>query len=798
MAVCARQLTVPAVMLLLLTSATSGRAETGDDSLPPPPDVSAINARAEYHLGLVINYYDTELVVPVTRQQDDFYVTNADLQKAGLPADKLPVGDVNVSRLPDVRTEYDGIAQRLLLFVPRDWLPDRMASFNDSNPRVDAMSGRGALLNYDFYTSRSETDGTQASVWHELRYFNNNLSLSSTGFIRRYLAGEVTQSEKYLRYDTTLALTDEDDATLLKVGDVISDSLAWTSSVRVGGINYGRDFSLRPDLVTWPLPVFSGEAAVPTAVDLFIDGSRAGSTQLQPGPFTLTNLPYINGAGNAVVVTTDAAGRQVRSELPFYVTSELLKPGMSDGAMTLGAIRRNYGIDNFDYGPAVGSATLRYGVTDYLTLETHLEGAEALALAGGGAVVKLGQFGVVNGALTQSRMRSNSGQQVNWGYQYNTSRFSLATVHTRRNEGFGNLALYDAPVRYDENMRPMVSSLSRSVDQYSLSLVLGDFGNLGAAWIGVRSHDNKRTELLNLSWSRTLWEGSSLYLSGSHDKQSGDWTVAMSVQIPFGDLDNVGITVDHTPDRGRSERITYTHSMPTDGGFSWNMAWARQSRAKSYQQATLGWRNNAIELQGGGYGESDDMVWWGDAAGAVVLMDGHLFAANRINDAFAVVSTHGFPDVPVSYENQPVGKTDKDGYLLISGVAAYYPASYSLNTLDLPADTRLTQTQRRVALRRNSGYLIEFPMKQQRVASVILLDEQGEVIPVGSQVWLGNGIPAPVGYDGLAFLENLVDANALRVTKPDGSSCYTTLNLTPNPQRKLQTYGPLTCRGGEQ
>lgn len=605
------------------------------------------------------------------------------------------------------------------------------------------------------------------------------------------------QSEKYVRYDTTLAMADEDDATQLKVGDVITDSLVWTSSVRVGGINYGRDFSLRPDLVTWPLPVFSGEAAVPTAVDLFIDGARAGSTRLQPGPFTLTNLPYVNGAGNAVVVTTDAAGRQVRSELPFYVTSELLKPGMSDGAITLGAIRRNYGIDNFDYGPAVGSASLRYGVTDYLTLETHMEGAEALALGGGGAIVKLGQLGVLNGALTQSRMRGTNGQQVNWGYQYNTSRFSLATQHTRRDVGFGNLALYDAPVRYDEHMQP-IYSLSRSVDQYSLSVGMGDFGSLGAAWIGVRSNDNKRTELLNLSWSRNLWGGSSLYLSGSHDKQSGDWTVAMAVQIPFGDLDNVGITVDHTPDRGHAERITYNHSMPTDGGFSWNMAFARQEQAKSYQQATLGWRNSAIELQGGGYGESDDMVWWGDASGSVVLMDGHLFAANRINDAFAVISTHGFPDVPVSYENQPVGKTDKEGYLLVSGVSAYYPASYSINTLNLPADTQIKETQRRVALRRNSGYLIEFPMEEQRVASLILHDEKGEFIPVGSQVWLSNGAPAPVGYEGLAFLENLVDVNALRVTTPDGSSCYATLTLTPNPERKLQTYGPLTCRGGER
>lgn len=796
MAVCARQLTASA-LLLVLVSTTSSRAETGDDALPPPPDINEINQQARYHLGLVVNYYDTELVVPVTRRQGDFYVDSGDLVQAGLPSSKLPEGEVNVNRLPDVRTEYDEIAQRLMLFVPREWLPERMTALGNETQRVDAMSGQGALLNYDFYTSRTGNGSGQASVWHELRYFNNNSSVSSTGFIRRYLAGEPMQTEKYIRYDTTLLFTDEDKATEWNVGDVISDALSWSNSVRMGGIRYGRDFSLRPDLVTWPVPVFSGEAAVPTAVDLFIDGYRAGSTQLQPGPFTLTNLPYINGSGNAVVVTTDAAGRQVRSELPFYVASELLKPGMSDGSITLGKLRRNYGIRNFDYGPAAGSGSLRYGVTDYLTLETHAEGAEELVLGGGGAMVKLGYFGVVNGAVTQSRMRGDSGQQINWGYQYSTSAFSIATQHTRRERGFGNLALYDTPVRYDENQLPIVS-LSRSVDQYSLSFNLGDFGNLGAAFIGVRSYDNQKTELLNLSWSRNLWGNSSIYFSGSRDRQVGDWTVAMSLQIPIGDLDSVAVTAEHTPDAGHAQRINYNHSMPTDGGFSWNMAWANQSSARNYRQASLGWRNSAIELQGGGYGESNDMTWWGEAAGALVVMDGQLFAANKINDAFVVISTDGHPDVPVNYENQEVGKTDRDGYLLISGVSAYYPANYSINALDLPADTRLRETEKRVALRRNSGYLVEFPMKQQRVASVILHDENGNVLPVGSRVWLAGYAPAPVGYEGIAFLEDLADVNPLRVTTPDGSTCFVTLTLTPNPDRKLQTYGPLTCRGGQQ
>lgn len=75
-----------------------------------------------------------------------------------------------------------------------------------------------------------------------------------------------------------------------------------------------------------------------------------------------------------MLVTTDALGRQVSTTLPFYVSSDLLKQGLSDGAVTLGSLRRNYGIENFDYGPAAGSGSYRYGVTDWLTLEGHAEG----------------------------------------------------------------------------------------------------------------------------------------------------------------------------------------------------------------------------------------------------------------------------------------------------------------------------------------------------------------------------------------------------------------------------------------
>lgn len=780
-------------MAILLFSLSPGAsADDGDDVLPPPPRAQESDAATVFHLSLVFNQWDSDQVVPVTERDGQYFVASADLQRAGLPADKLPVGEVNVSSLASVRSSYDSTGQRLLLTVPNDWLPEQALVLGKRDSRVKALSGTGALLNYDVYASNTQNSGSQATAWHELRIFSGSYSLSSTGTFRQAFSGYGSENDGYRRYDTTLTGTDEDDVLSWSAGDVVSDALSWSSSVRMGGVSFGRDFTLRPDLITYPLPAFSGEAAVPSTVDVFINGYRTGSTDLQPGPFTLTNLPYVNGSGDAVLVTTDALGRQVSTTLPFYVASELLKPGLSDGAITLGSLRRDYGLENFSYGPAAASGSYRYGISDFWTMESHAEGAESLALGGLGTLVKLGSFGVVNGAYSRSEMRGKGGQQINWGYQYNTDWFNIGTQHSHRDRTFGNLALYDSPDLYDDDHQP-IASLSRSTDQYSLSFNMGDYGNIGAAWIDVRSFDDEKTQLLNLSWSKNLWGNSSFYLAASHDPATSGWTMALSLQVPFGTQDNVAFSVENTPDAGNTQRVNYSHAMPSDGGFSWNMAYAHQSQTDDYQQATLGWRNNKVELQGGAYGQRNGYTQWGELTGSLVMMDNTLFAANRVNDAFVVVSTDGHRDVTVNYENQPMGTTDDDGYLLISGVSSYYRASYSINTLNLPADTALKHTEQRIALRRHSGYLLDFPMDQQRVASVVLHDEAGRPLPVSSQVYRRLQPPVPVGYDGIAYLEDLHDVNPLTITTPDGKRCTVTLTLAQKTDHKLNTYGPLTC-----
>ncbi|MBW7984429.1 fimbria/pilus outer membrane usher protein [Enterobacillus tribolii] len=785
--------TAPALLILVFAPLSDGAADERSAELPPPPGAESVAQEIQYRLELVINRRPSGQVVPVTEYQGRYRVSAADLRRAGLPAAVLTEPQTDVTQLAGVNVEYDSAGQRLLLQVPSEWLPPQLLNGDPDRVRFASLSGRGTLLNYDVYASRTGCGATQLSAWNEVRFFSDAGTLSNTGVLRRNIDGDDTGQDKtYTRYDTTLSDVNENHILKWAVGDVISNALSWSSSVRLGGISVSRDFSVRPDVITYPLPAFSGNAAVPTSADLFINGYKASSTELQPGPFTLTNTPYINGAGEAVLVTTDALGRQVSTSLPFYVANTLLKPGLSDASFSTGALRRSYGTEDFDYGPAAANAVWRYGVNDAWTLESHAEGAEELALLGVGSSVRIGNLGVVNGSYSDSRMYGKHGAQYGFGYQYSNARFSLSAQRIQRDARFGNLALYDNGE--DSGDGQPQATLSRSSTQYAASLSLARYGNIGLAYLDVRSFDNNKTRLFNLSWSKNLWHNSSFYLSASRDPDQQDWTFALTFQVPFNALDSVTFNYENNASGQRLQEVSYSRAMPSDGGFSWDLAYARQHPQDDYQQGSLTWRNEHIQLQGGLYGSSGNQTQWGEATGSLVMMEGALLTANKVNDAFVIVSTEGYPDVEVNYEHQPIGKTNGSGYLLIPGVTSYYPAHYGINVLNMPADVVADKTEQQAAVRRGSGYVLHFPIKQQRAVSVILADETGHPVPLSSTVSRRGHADVYVGWDGLVYLEDVAQHNPLRVRMPDGRVCQTTLTLPATLPQQLKTYGPLVCR----
>ncbi len=749
--------------------------------LPPPTMGSAANDSYTLYLSLSVNGNLSPGVVPVQVIKGHYWIDALSLQQNHLRL-RHPVGLIDVSTLPQVQANYDSARQILNLRVPDQWLPEQQLNDRQGNSALRPISSRGMLLNYDSYSLRSPGGEMTANTLLEGRVFGAAGTLSQTGVWRSRLAGAGKNPGGYIRYDTVWKYSNISRLISFQAGDFISDSVTWSRSVRMAGLRISRNFSVRPDLVTYPLLNWSGSAAVPGTVDLFVNGYKTSSQPVNAGPYSLTNVPYINGAGEATVVTTDALGRQVSTTIPFYVSNKLLAKGFSDFDFSAGSLRRNYGIDNADYGNAAFSGIYRYGLNDHITATVHSEMSHDLLLTGVGTDFTPGHWGTVS--LSASSSQNNAyhrGYQYTSGWSYYSKYWSLNLQHINVSRNYQDLSTINSNAQ-----------LSRQSDQATISLIPAGrtLGTFGLGYFSVLANDGSRTRLANLSWSHSLGGNSSLSLSLSKDLNTNTLTGFAQITLPLGDQSVVSSSSDLSANGQLTHRLQYTRSAPAEGGFGWTVA--HSLNRDNYNQANLTWINRYSTLSGGYYGNRSQQNQWFEASGSIIAMDNDLFLSKRINDAFIVTDTDGYPNAKISYENRFVGVTDKHGHLLIPWVSGWYPGKVSVNSMDFPTDTDVPVSEKKVSVQESSGAVVHFRVERVRSAVLTITDQYHHPLAVGTPVSETlSGQTAVIGYDGQAWLSHLGRHNQLSILTPSGS-CHYRFSLparTPIPA----TIGPIIC-----
>lgn len=182
-----------------------------------------------------------------------------------------------------------------------------------------------------------------------------------------------------------------------------------------------------------------------------------------------------------------------------------------------------------------------------------------------------------------------------------------------------------------------------------------------------------------------------------------------------------------------------------------------------------------------------------EVQGAVSVLDRRVFASNTIYDSFAVVDTGKIGPVHVQQENRDVGTTGSSGRLLVPDLRSYDLNHISVVPTDIAIDLTLDRAKREIRPRDRSGVVVRFEVKTSHAATLKLMDEAGELIPVGSTARLrGTGQVVPVGYDGVAYVEDLEARNKMEVTRPDGSRCVAEFAYVAVPG-DIPSIGPLRC-----
>jgi len=181
------------------------------------------------------------------------------------------------------------------------------------------------------------------------------------------------------------------------------------------------------------------------------------------------------------------------------------------------------------------------------------------------------------------------------------------------------------------------------------------------------------------------------------------------------------------------------------------------------------------------------------ANGSVVAMDGKVFFARRSFDSFAVAQVPGFADVPVYLNGQLAAHTDKEGYAVLSGLLSYQKNKIRIDTKDLPFEAQVDRTEAEVIPHYHSGVSLKFSVELSMGALITLVNEQGEVLPNGTQLVLeGSQEVFQVALRGEAYVTGLARKNRLKATW-NQQQCECEIELPEN-QGPLPHIGPVVCK----
>jgi outer membrane usher protein len=713
----------------------------------------------------------------------ELWATAATLRQLGFALPDNTLDPLRLKSLKGVTVDYDASRQQVTITAPLELLNLSTTVLNapGSGGATRASTSPGLLLNYDLYGTQGAHGNGNLNAYTELRAFGAAGVLSNTMLSQvSHGNGEGWRGQS-VRLDTSWSTSFPDSMVTLRVGDTLSGYLPWSRATRIAGVQISRNFALQPYRVTAPLPTFLGSAVLPSDVELYVDGVRQYSGKVPAGPFQLNTVPNISGAGNAQIVLTDALGRATTLNFPLYAAHQLLQQGLSDWSAEVGVVRRNYGLHSFDYGhdPA-GSGTFRYGVTDHFTLESHAEATSGLANGGTGGAWLFDRAGILSASAAFSHDRGRSGSQFNLGYNWRNDRFNFSVDGTRTNSGYRDVAS-----RYG-------ATLPRLSAQAQIGYSTGPAGDFGVSYLHLRYPQERATRYANAYWFKTLGSTMSLNVNINQNLDvHRDRSIFVGFSMSLDDYTSFSSSVERT---NRSTSIGAQVNRPVIGseGFGWR-AQARAGGGFNGGLAEATYRNNALDLRAGVNSTSGDHYAYANADGALVLMGGQPFAARRIDDGFAVVSTDGIPDVPVMLENRVVGHTDDHGMLLVTPLNAYQSNLLAIDPMQLPADLRIDRVKINATPSDRAGTLVRFGITPVRAASIQLQDTAGKPLPVGSRVHQAGGADngAIVGFDGTVYLDNLDTHNVLDVDTPDGS-CRASFDYRKEGDG-IPLIGPLTC-----
>lgn len=560
-----------------------------------------------------------------------------------------------------------------------------------------------------------------------------------------------TAGRGFVRLDSSFLRDFPDKRLRLVIGDTLTQAGDWNQPVRFAGIRLGTDFSLTPDDVTYPLPVLRGSAALPSAVELAATSSQQ-RLQVQPGDFTVDYQPVFTGAGSVSMTIRDAAGNARTVTRNFYTSPRLLRPGLDDFSLEAGVLRKNFGWSSFSYGTPFAAASFRHGLSDTLTVFGRAEAdtdTQAIGFGSGLVIPPIGEF-----SLAAAASHSSWGSGTLWRAQFQriTAIYSISASYQKESANFSQVGA----ARLDGE--------DRSELVIAGSLALGRFGSISASHAENTQGENMHYSISAISLASNVGRAY-LSLSARETDSAGerDRGLFAAITLPLGPRTSTSVFVD-----GSRTTATLTRNLPSDQGLGFRALVSRDGGGGLTQaEGAVSWRSGVgdVELSALHQGNTDGVRL--RATGAFLMAGGQVAATQRLDSAFAVVEVAGEDKAHLYFENRPVAQEAGGGKrAIITGLQPYAGNRVAVDLDDLPLDTEVTFSEKRVVPGYRQAVEVHFGRAATHPMTITLTDNHGAVLPPGLAVSVTGAPDGVTGYDSKIYLSDAQPGTMVTVRGP--------------------------------
>jgi len=748
--------------------------------LSPPPGPPPAPLRADLDLFLNGERRGSALVLVLG---GDVWALPEELERAGL---HLPGGSRGAGERPE-RVSLRSLAPALVYELDEAALALRLTAAPEllgrstldlrATPRPPGLApGGGPAAFLDYAVERR---------WPGLAGAALEAGASAAGWL---LLGGLSRLDdgSWARAPSSLTRDEPDALRRWIAGDAPAFAGPLGGALLLGGVSVQREFSLDPYLLRAPLPRGTAVATSASTLELYVNGALVRRERLAPGTYDLANLPVTSGAGLVQAVLRDAFGRTQELEARYYYTSGLLADGLSDYGYHLGFARSALASGGA-YGDPVLLARHRLGLEDWVTAGLRLEATSGLFSAGPSATFAL-PAGEVEAALGLSGSGRRSGLAGSLGWSYLARGLGTGLRLGLQSSRYAHSALAAAADR------PVAS-----LEAFAGATVARGLA-LEALLRTERRRDAGDGTTVSARASMGLGAGAVLLLSASVGGAPGAPPATELSAFLSWSLDG-RTTADASAGRGAGAGTAVgagvQRPLPLSEGFGYRVRGSTAERGPAALAAAgqAQGRHGLLEAEWDQAGSARSGRV--RAAGALVLLDGSLFATRPVESSFALLQVPGVAGVRGYLEGQEAGRTDADGNLFVPALLPYQANRLSIRGEDVPLEYDLGRIEELVAPPLRGGAVVRFAVRRlSAVAGTLELPGAARERPGLGEMAVelpGRRRASPVSREGRFWLDGLPPGHHVAEVVWRGGVCRADL-LVSAAAGPMLDLGAVACR----